>query len=149
MRIVLLSLIASVSGCFCVDTCPKRDSVETLMLATSPEPDAGALAFTFTRSSLNLPDEYFRAATAGRAPESDGGWVTPTAATFTAPDRYEVTLPRAVGDLVRFRLELPDREGVLKCSHPGAPDSYLLDVTFDRAATPTLSWAQSVRLGPI
>ncbi|MBL8933264.1 MAG: hypothetical protein JNM69_01850 [Archangium sp.] len=152
MRIVLLSLVASVSGCFCVDTCPRANNFEQVNLVTEPAADAGALALTFTRSAANLPDPYFAAAAPGLlngAEPPDAGWVVPTGVVFTSPNRLDVSLPRPVGDAVKLRLGFPDRRKFIQCSHPGADDFFLLEVGFDRAASPTFKWSQSVDIGPI
>lgn len=152
IRIVVLSLAASVSGCFCVDTCSRGTTFETVTLVAEPAADAGRLSFTFTKGTANLPDSYFASALAAplsSVPATDAGWVEPTSATFVAPDRFDVTLPRPVNDLVNFRLSFPDRRDFLQCTHPGAGDSYELDLTFDRSASPPFGWKQQARLGPI
>lgn len=153
LRIVLFSLAASVSGCFCADTCSPGTTFESVALVGDPAPDAGVISITFTKGTAKLPDGYYAvgaplAANALSEPP-DGGWVDASKATFIAPDRFDVVLPRPVGDAAKFGLEFPDRRGFLQCSHPGAGDSYRLELSFDRAASPSLSWKQAVRLGPI
>lgn len=152
MRIVLLSLVASVSGCFCVDTCPRANNFEQVSLTNEPAVDAGVLSLTFTRSAANLPDPYYAAATPdvlSSTERLDAGWVVPTRVIFSSPDRLDVSLPRPVGDTVKFRVGFPDRRKFIQCSHPGSDDSFLLEVGFDRAAMPTFSWTQRADLGPI
>ncbi|MBM4776913.1 MAG: hypothetical protein GQE15_04345 [Archangiaceae bacterium] len=152
MRIVLLSLLASVSGCFCVDTCPRANNFEQVSLVSEPAADAGVLSLSFTRSAVNLPDPYFAAASPGALnglEQPDAGWVVPTSVGFSTPDRLDVALPRPVGDVVKFRLGFPDRRKFIQCSHPGSDDFFLLEVGFDRAASPTFKWSQSVDIGPI
>lgn len=152
MRIVLLSLVASVSGCFCVDTCPRANNFEQVSLTNEPVADAGVLSLTFTRSAANLPDPYYAAASPGLLSgieTPDAGWVVPSGVIFSSPNRLDVSLPRPVGDAVKFRVGFPDRRKFIQCSHPGADDFFLLEVGFERAAMPTFSWTQSVDIGPI
>ena len=152
MRIALLSLVASVSGCFCVDTCPRANNFEQVTLASEPAADAGVISVSFTRSAVNLPDPYFAAASPGLVngiEQLDAGWVVPTSVSFSTPNRLDVSLPRPVGDVVKFRVGFPDRRSFVQCSHPGADDFFLLEVGFDRSASPAFTWSQSVDLGPI
>jgi hypothetical protein len=152
MRIALLSLIASLSGCFCVDTCPRANNFEQVSLANQPAADAGVLSLAFERSAANLPDPYFAAASpsALKGTESlDAGWLVPMGVVFSTPNRLDVSLPRPVGEVVKLRIGFPDRRKFIQCTHPGADDFFLLEVAFERSTSPTFGWTQSVDLGPI
>jgi hypothetical protein len=150
MRLHLFALLLASTACGAPELCAPGTLFRTV-LQLDPSSATTNVALVFERGSAGVPNSYYAAVTPHSLrlldPSNDSRWVVPTGATLTAPNRFDVTLPRNVELGVRFRLGFPVRPPTAACPRQERRDEFVLDVTIDRSSAGYLSWQELVLLG--
>lgn len=128
-RGVRLALIAwgLLVGTACLrDTCGDGDAV------TDPVIEGRDARFVMTWSQgtgvgAELGDDYF--AEASLAEDGDPAVATLSGLTYVPPRRFEAGLSVVADGASLVRIELPDRMGPTRCTHPGMSDAWFLTLT--------------------
>jgi hypothetical protein len=152
MRFAIVFVLV-LTGCPFSDTCSEGPTFENPHLANGIETidgkDALRVQWTTPTSGIGseLPESYFA------SPNVSGA----DSASATGPEEITVI----IGDLAArlgtsndlvIQLAFGDRRGVVSCKHPGADDTYLLDITLTFATDGSLAHTtvvEGIDRGPI
>lgn len=125
-----------------VDTCNDGETFQELHLVSGLETIDGKDAVRIGWApgpgrAQELPQDYFADVQAGEGADT---------ATLTGENELTVVLGNIEvpppSSTVTFTLYFPDRRGYIDCTHPGAPDDYLLTVDLHFDATSVFTHAE-------